>query len=398
MSHDLDPDEWMLDGEVSPLPRPAESYTPKEISDMLSDTVVGQDAAKKAASIIMYNHMKGKPSVSVFCGPSGCGKTEIWRALSYIFVNEIVIHDASTLTAEGWKGGNKLSGILRSLLRPNEEKLRAVLVLDEFDKCLEPQYGANDTNYSDLIQGQMLRLFAHDSVFIGNEEKAGAYMDCSGVSIVCLGAFQRLLEQKSEQTGSIGFGAAPKTKLSYANTEITQEDLVEYGMRTELAGRVDRIVCMDPLSVDMLVQIGRQMIDEITIFDDVDIDIQPDAILMLARAASRKAFGARWMLSQIRRMIIFIAASATCDNVCFTYASVSIIFIVSFRKNTKKTGQKQFQNYFCPVSFPAFALCFHCRPLDLGYLRHSPSSAPTRPSIFSLCCLPLSAYIIPHTT
>ena len=131
-----------------------DDWSPKDIERWLHSDVggiVGQDTACRAAAMIVYNHFERRPSVSLFIGPTGCGKTEIWRALRREYsADNVHIIDASTLTAEGWRGSNKISSIFRSI-RP-DRRGRCILVLDEFDKVLEPQYGANNTNYSDLIQ------------------------------------------------------------------------------------------------------------------------------------------------------------------------------------------------------------------------------------------------------
>lgn len=146
-----------------------DDWSPKDIERWLHSDVggiVGQDAACRAAAMIVYNHFERRPSVSLFIGPTGCGKTEIWRALRREYsADNVHIIDASTLTAEGWRGSNKISSIFRSI-RP-DRRGRCILVLDEFDKVLEPQYGANNTNYSDLIQNQLLRLCDHDTLFFG---------------------------------------------------------------------------------------------------------------------------------------------------------------------------------------------------------------------------------------
>ena len=95
-----------------------DDWSPKDIERWLHSDVggiVGQDAACRAAAMIVYNHFERRPSVSLFIGPTGCGKTEIWRALRREYsADNVHIIDASTLTAEGWRGSNKISSIFRS--------------------------------------------------------------------------------------------------------------------------------------------------------------------------------------------------------------------------------------------------------------------------------------------
>ena len=116
-------------------------WSPKEIEEYLHENggVVGQDAACRAAALITYNHFEGRPSVNLFHGTTGCGKTFIWEQMKEYLGPRIVIVDGSTLTGEGWKGGNKLSTIFRHM-RP-DDRSKSIIVFDEFDKVLEPQYG-----------------------------------------------------------------------------------------------------------------------------------------------------------------------------------------------------------------------------------------------------------------
>lgn len=281
------------------------AYSPKEIESWLHTEggIVGQDAAVRTASLIMYNHIEGRPSVSLFAGPTGSGKTAIWRALQRKYGTVcIVIHDASTLTAEGWKGGNKISAIFKNVAPELRGKI--VLVLDEFDKLLEPQYGANGTNYSDIMQSQLLRLLDHDTLFFGDESGKGDSfsVDASGVSVVLLGAFQRLLEKQGEKS-SIGFGGRSRKSCNYSNTEITVENLVEYGMREEIAGRITRITCLDPLDVTTLMRIGRNEAERLERLMMREVSVENNTLMRLADTAMAKGLGARWLNSQIGIML-----------------------------------------------------------------------------------------------
>ena len=124
-------------------------FAPRDIKNWLHNEggIIGQEEACKTAAILIHRHYEQNcPSVTLFCGPTGSGKTAIWRALQKEYsAKNIVIVDASSLTAEGWKGGNKISTIFRSL--DKDTRQRCILCLDEWDKCTEPQYGANGTNF-----------------------------------------------------------------------------------------------------------------------------------------------------------------------------------------------------------------------------------------------------------
>ena len=289
--------QWMDD-----LP---EEWSPKDIEQTLHQYghIVGQENAVRAASIITYNHFEGRSSVSLFVGPSGCGKTEIWRAIQREYgSSNIAIHDAATLTAEVWKGGTKISTIFRAI--PSENRSRIILVLDEIDKLLEPQYASGGSNVSDLMQNQLLRMCDHDTLFFGDGDGGKSIkVDCSQVSVVMLGAFSRLLEGKSKRSGSIGFGVALRHTCDYSNTEITEEDLIEYGMRAELAGRINRIVSLEPLNADQITRIGDEEIYRLMHKLQHPIEMEPSLMSALAQKAYNKRLGARWLKSQINNML-----------------------------------------------------------------------------------------------
>lgn len=282
------------------------TYTPKEIEHWLHDEggIVGQNDAVKTASIIVFNHLNGRRSVNLFVGPTGSGKTEIWRRLQRRFGSDkIIIHDGSTLTAEGWKGSNKISTIFRSIEPKDREHV--ILVLDEADKLLEPQIGAGDTNYSFIVQNQLLKLFDGDTLFFGDDsgKDESFTVDTSGISIVLTGAFQTLLKMKSAKTGSIGFGGESHQNYDYSNTEITTDDLIESGMRQELCGRVNRIAALEPLDENALILIAKNELKRLEKVMQREISIDDDALAELANEAIAKGLGARWLNSQLNNAL-----------------------------------------------------------------------------------------------
>lgn len=284
-------------------------WSPKKIEEWIhtGGGIIGQDDAVKAAAMIIYNHYEGRPSVSLFAGPTGSGKTEIWRVLQKEYgAQNIAIVDASTLTAEGWKGSNKLSTVFRAV-NSDARRKRMILVLDEADKIIEPVYGSHGTNYSEIVQNQLLRMCDHDTLFFGCDDGSGngkpLSVDCTNVSVVLLGAFSKLYEQKANDRKRIGFGRERTGNTPQTTPEITIEDLIGYGMRAELAGRINRIVCLAPLSVRDLVRIGQAETQRLSEILHRPVRIAPDALIMLGRMAQREGLGARWVKSRIGQII-----------------------------------------------------------------------------------------------
>lgn len=282
-------------------------WTPKKIEEWIHTDggIIGQDAAVRAAAMTVYNHYEGRPSVSLFIGPTGSGKTEIWRVLQREYgTQNIFIVDASTLTAEGWKGSNKLSTIFRSM-DSDARRNRVILVLDEADKIIEPIYNSNGTNYSEIVQNQLLRICDHDTLFFGCDDGSGKPLriDCTNVSVVMLGAFSKLYDQKAADRKRIGFGSGQHANALQTAPELTTSDLIAYGMRAELAGRINHIVCLDPLSVHDMVRIGQAETERLSAILCRPVKISPDALIMIGRIAQREGLGARWIKSRIGEIL-----------------------------------------------------------------------------------------------
>ena len=278
---------------------------PKELETYIHDHgIIGQNAAVKAAALILYRHFTMRiASVSLFCGPTGCGKTQIWRILANEFP-QIHIFDSSNLTSEGWRGSNKISYHFRSI-RPQCRE-QSILVFDEFDKLLEPK-SSNDTNYTEMIQNDLLKLFDHDILYFGpeNNNDQPLTVDCKNVSIVLLGAFENLLKAKSVHKVAVGFGAQPRQKnLSYADTQIITDDLLHFTkIRPEIAGRIDRVVSMNPLTETDHYRILLRYIDDLSKRTGTNFTIDPTVLQSIAQNAIHKTLGARWAIHQVNHII-----------------------------------------------------------------------------------------------
>ena len=218
---------------------------PSDIYNALNQRIYGQIDAKKAACMLVYNHLQGrtKGNHAIFAGSSGCGKTEIWRALSDI-VHGIVIVDASQLVCGGYKGALHLRDVLHTA--PDNP----ILVFDEADKgFFEPNIGGNGTDYSYLLQNELLKLLDGDTVSFGADgsENPAFTFDGSTASVVLLGSFETLLRHKSHIPRTLGFGRTTETVSG--ESEITLDDVIQHGhMRRELAGRIGTVVMLNPMA------------------------------------------------------------------------------------------------------------------------------------------------------
>lgn len=253
--------------------------------------------------MVVYNHGEGRRGNAVFCGPSGCGKSEIWRHLAKELPKLIRIVDASRLSAEGWKGSFHLRDIFDGIPAEDLQARGLIVVLDEADKlCCETAVGAGGTNYNALTQNSLLKMLDGDVIEFGHEEggRKPFSVDCSRVSVVLLGAFEQLMQSKSRASGGIGFGAAPRIECGYGNSKITYDDLIAAGMRREIAGRINCIVSLHPLSADdyRRILLGP-VLDDLQATGQYRIKIDGQYADSLVEQAVASGLGVRWMKSQV---------------------------------------------------------------------------------------------------
>ncbi|MBR3374660.1 MAG: AAA family ATPase [Firmicutes bacterium] len=307
---------------VFPPDAAAEKYsTPAALYDLLSAHVYGQQNAKKSAAMIMYNHRHCVRSNAIFIGPTGSGKSEIWRTLASIFP-EILIFDGTSLAPSGWKGALHWNTIFSSI--PPELREHAVLVCDETDKIMEPSSPTADDYYR-MIQNTLLKIMDGDTITLehdksGNNEQPMT-IDCSGITVILLGAFERLLEKKTSKPRSLGFGRTDQDADSRSSRydDITVDDLIIYGgMRREIAGRIDTIVKLQPMEkADFASLLSGAMSPVSSLADSYHrkISISDELRDLLADEAAESGLGVRRVRSRLKQMIddkIFMDPTADC--------------------------------------------------------------------------------------
>ncbi|MCD7832961.1 MAG: AAA family ATPase [Lachnospiraceae bacterium] len=277
---------------------------------------------KKVASILIFNTFSPntpRRRVVLFAGRSGSGKTELWRhAESLVYgckSNRIVIADASTMAPEGWCGSN--ANHISDVIRDNHlaDGFSHILVLDEFDKCCQPAMSSS-TDYNKLFQDGLLKLFDGDTVTYGSGEKT-VTLDANMITIVLCGAFSDIYELKDtikkEKEESevktkrpIGFMTEPEpdTKPKEPEPEehdgITPEDLIAYGMRSEIAGRISKIVELEPPNLETMERIGVQVTRKLSKSYGIDIAVTDGLMHEIAQKALDSGLGARYIRGQIQ--------------------------------------------------------------------------------------------------
>lgn len=283
---------------------------PKEIAEYLSGQIYGQEEAIKAASLLLYHHVRGRKRNLLFAGPTGCGKTEIWRVLQKIFPS-IRIIDSTALTMQGWSGRFKIADIFDGMT--TEEIEQSIIVFDEFDKFCEPIYGRGGSNYAESAQNELLKLIEGGPIFFpADKEKKALEFDSSRISFVFCGSFETLIKRKQtrKEDARIGFGRdCQKTNLhSLYELPITPQDLVTYaGIRQEIAGRIHRIVQLHPMAQgDYLAILQNNRISPIRKLEkqyEVTIRLDKELEKQLAKEAAQTGLGVRYLFSRLQEYL-----------------------------------------------------------------------------------------------
>ena len=277
---------------------------PQDIYAYLDARIHKQEEAKRAASMLVWKALRGIKENLMFVGPSGSGKTEIFRQLMSLFPAMIEIVDASNVTNEGWKGDTKWKTIMSSpLYRTSGHK---ICVLDEFDKLAQPKF-SNSENVSQTIMSEALKML--EGTYINCEDNNVKYqIDTHNISFVLLGAFSNKSNEIAEKNrgSTIGFGASGEVPDAYSKP-LTMDDIIEFGVMPEFAGRIQNIVNLSPMKESDYVEMFNMDVNgplkRLEHDYGVNLSICNETRLRIAQEAYRSNLGVRGMENQIRNMI-----------------------------------------------------------------------------------------------
>ena len=279
-------------------------WTPHSIYGYLDQHIYGQEAAKRAASMLMYHHLNGNSRNIVMAGATGCGKTEIWRTLSKKF-NFIRIVNGPQLTCDGWKGSYHIKDIFTGETKETAGCL--VIVIDEADKLFEPSIGSGGIDFGQKIQNELLKIMDGDALAFVDEgdRNKKITVDCSGISIVLCGSFERMLQERTEASGGIGFCQPEREESRIA--ECSEEDLTQYGnVRREIAGRINQIVALNTLGAEdfeAIMESPASPIQKIEQSHHVSLTVDKDTKRKLASDAEKSGLGCRYIRSRLQSML-----------------------------------------------------------------------------------------------